>query len=265
MTIEFTKMHGLGNDFIVIDAIHQSFNLSTEKIRKLANRHTGVGFDQLLLVEKAQSRDVDFNYRIYNADGGEVGQCGNGARCLARFIHDNGLSDKKELTVATFTRKMQIKLLDNNLVSACLGIPTVEMDQLQHLQLNDGGIDYFFVDVGNPHAVIRVPDVSDVDVAEIGLRLNQHAAFPGGVNVGFMEMISPDHIQLRVYERGTGETQSCGSGACAAVVAGRLKHELNESVKVSLLGGDLRVEWAGNGQPIWLVGPAESVYKGTLL
>lgn len=265
MTIEFTKMHGLGNDFIVIDAINQSINLSAENIRKLANRHTGVGFDQLLLVEKPQTRDVDFNYRIYNADGGEVGQCGNGARCLAQFIHDTGLSDKKELTVATFTRKMQIKLLDDNLVSACLGVPTVDINHLQHISLDGQNIAYFFVDVGNPHAVIRVPDVADADVADIGLRLNQHSAFPGGVNVGFMEIIDPEHIRLRVYERGTGETQSCGSGACAAVVAGKLIHQLNSSVTVTLLGGDLRVEWAGSGEPVWLVGPAESVFKGVII
>jgi len=262
MTIEFTKMHGLGNDFIVIDAINQAIDLSPEKIRMLANRHTGVGFDQLLLVEKAQIRGVDFNYRIYNADGGEVGQCGNGARCLARFIHDTGLSDKKELTVATFTRKMQIKLLDDNLVSACLGVPTVAINHTQQLKLKDQTIEYFFVDVGNPHAVIRVKDVSDADVADIGLRLNQHPEFPGGVNVGFLEVVAPDQIRLRVYERGTGETQSCGSGACAAVVAGRIMHELTHSVVVSLLGGELRVEWAGEEQPVWLIGPAESVFRG---
>lgn len=251
MTLTFTKMHGLGNDFVVIDAIKQEINLTPEKVRLLADRHRGIGFDQLLLVEKSSSPAVDFNYRIYNADGGEVGQCGNGARCLARFILDQGLSDKKELVVATHTRQMQLKLLSNGLVSVSLGVPEYKQSP-----------NYTEVNVGNPHAVITVDDVSQAEVGDIGAQLNQHTDFAEGVNVGFMEIVGPDRIKLRVYERGVGETEACGSGACAAVVSGRAVGLLADRVVVELLGGELEVEWSGDGQEVWLIGPAETVYTG---
>ncbi len=256
--IEFTKMHGLGNDFVVIDAVTQNITLTPKKIRAWADRHRGIGFDQLLLVEKPQSIDVDFNYRIYNADGGEVGQCGNGARCLARFIYDRGLSAKTEMTIATFSSRMQLKLLENDLVAVSLPMLSVANGKgIQNIQ-------YVAVNMGNPHAVTTVANVSEADVSGIGALFNQHDDFPEGVNVGFMEISSPERIMLRVYERGVGETEACGSGACAAVVAGKASGQLAESVAVELLGGELLVHWQGAGHPVWLTGPATTVYSGQL-
>ena len=276
MSLSFTKMHGLGNDFMVIDAIHQTIHLTTSQIAALARRDTGVGFDQCLLVESSHQNNIDFFYRIFNADGQEVGQCGNGARCLARFIEHYGLSTKRTLKVATTTTQMELHINDDDTVTVNMGhpkfnpvdIPLTAKNQESIYVLpmgNDDECGVHAVSVGNPHAVIVVPNVNTAAISSLGPRVSQHALFPLETNVGFMELISSSKIRLRVYERGCGETQACGSGAAAAVAIGRTFHQLSEQVTVSLLGGDLTVDWAGTNNPLFLTGPASFVYEGTLL
>ncbi len=272
MTLEFSKMHGLGNDFMVIDAIHQSVELSAAQVQALADRHCGVGFDQLLLVERATRADADFRYRIYNADGGEVGQCGNGARCFLRFVHDRGLSDKSELRVETQSGLLQLVLEPDGLVTVDMGepcllpadIPFAAAAQAHTYPLDAGGetLEISAVSMGNPHAVMLVDTVETAPVERLGPLIESHPRFPQHANAGFMQIIDPEHIRLRVYERGAGETRACGSGACAAVVAGRLRDQLAPRVTVSLTGGDLVVKWAGEGHPVYLTGPATQVYRG---
>lgn len=276
MAIKFTKMHGLGNDFMVIDAIHQKPDLRPETIARLAARHTGVGFDQCLVVEKSNHSDIDFFYRIFNADGHEVGQCGNGARCLARFLHHHGLTDKKRMTVATPTTRMQLLLNDDNTVTVDMGRPklkprdiplfAVEKSSLYPIPLFSGQEQLVHaVNVGNPHAVIVVDEVGQSPVAVLGKEICEHRLFPEQVNVGFMEIVNPHQIRLRVYERGCGETNACGSGAVAAVAAGRLFHHLESTVQVHLKGGELTVDWPDFDSAMQLTGPAVFVYEGVLL
>jgi len=272
MNLEFSKMHGLGNDFMVIDAINLSVDLSTTQVRSLADRHRGIGFDQLLLVEAATTAAADFRYRIYNADGGEVGQCGNGARCFMRFVHDRGLSEKSELCVETRSGQLQLVLEADGQVTVDMGEPRLapadipfdaaEFAQTYALEVDNETLEITALSMGNPHAIILVDAVKTAPVERLGPLIENNPRFPQRVNAGFMQIIDPEHIRLRVYERGAGETQACGSGACAAVVAGRLRDQLAPRVNVSLTGGNLVVKWAGEGHPVYMTGPATQVYRG---
>ncbi len=271
--IQFTKMHGLGNDFVVIDGIRQQIQLNAEQIRLIADRHLGVGCDQLLLVEKpAPDSSADFKYRIFNADGSEVGQCGNGARCFAKFVRDKHLTDKSDILVDTRTRQLRLICQDNNLITVNMGVPQhapaeipmrAELEQKQYA-LHLDGHDWQFgaVSLGNPHAVLRVDDVASAPVAGIGERLESHSLFPERVNVGFMQVVDRQNIKLRVFERGSGETSACGSGACAAVVIGIEQQWLDATVNVELRGGKLTIAWQGRNQPVYMTGPATTVYEG---
>jgi len=274
MSINFTKMHGLGNDFVVIDAINQSVFLAPEQVQQLADRHTGIGFDQLLLVEAATSADADFRYRIFNADGGEVGQCGNGARCFMQFVQAQGLSRKTTLQVETASGLLQLSATADDQFSVDMGVPRLEPAEIPFtaparamtypLTVNDLQLEIAAVSMGNPHAVLQVDTLDDAPVAELGPLIERHPRFPERVNVGFMEIVDADTIRLRVYERGAGETRACGSGACAAVVAGRLQQRLSARVKVLLNGGELVVSWPGEGHPVVMTGPATTVYQGSI-
>jgi diaminopimelate epimerase len=274
MHLEFTKMHGLGNDFVVIDAIHQNVALSPEQVRRLADRRYGIGCDQLLLVEAPSMQGTDFHYRIFNADGGEVGQCGNGARCFMRFVHEQGLTDKRELNVETASGRLQLVLEDDGLVTVNMGEPRLKpadipfdapaYAQTYTLALDGDELEIAAVSMGNPHAVIRVEDVEAAPVERLGPLIERHPRFPERVNAGFMQIIDFEHIRLRVYERGAGETRACGSGACAAVVAGRLWDQLSARVNVTLRGGNLVVSWAGKGYPVYMTGPATRVFEGRI-
>ncbi|MBZ0072905.1 MAG: diaminopimelate epimerase [Thiohalobacteraceae bacterium] len=274
MRLTFTKMHGLGNDFVVIDAVRQQVALTPEQVRRLADRRYGVGCDQILLVEHPQSTDADFRYRIFNADGGEVGQCGNGARCLARFVVEAGLTTKRRIPVETASGHLELELLDDGQVRVGMGVPRLApaeipfeaATQAPHYALEVDGreIRIGAVSVGNPHAVLSVADVATAPVATLGPRIERHARFPERVNVGFMQVLAPDHIRLRVFERGVGETAACGSGACAAAVSGQVQGLLGPEVRVSLTGGDLVISWAGRGDPVYMTGPATRVFEGQI-
>jgi len=274
MNIKFSKMHGLGNDFMVLDAVNQSISLSPKQIRDLANRHRGVGFDQMLLVEPPKRDDYDFYYRIYNADGSEAYQCGNGARCIAKFIRDNRLSDKKELTVATKTSHHRLILNDDGNVTVDMGVPILEPKQIpfmsEHkriiypLNIKQGDFEVCVVSMGNPHCIFTVDDINHIDLPKMGRAISEHEKFPERTNVEFMQVVSRDHVRLRIYERGVGETEACGSGACAAMVAGILQNTLGEKVTITMPGGDLHVEWAGGDNPVWMTGPASLVFTGEL-
>ena len=274
MMLEFTKMHGLGNDFVVMDAINQSVFLTAEQIQQLADRHLGIGFDQLLLVEGATTSSADFRYRIYNADGGEVGQCGNGARCFMQFVHERGLTQKATLQVETAGGPLQLSRAADGQVTVDMGIPRLEPSEIPFLaaardvtypiEVNNISLEIAAISMGNPHAVLLVDAVDRAPVAELGPAIERHPRFPERVNVGFMEIVDADTIRLRVYERGAGETLACGSGACAAVVAGRLQERLSAHVKVLLNGGELVVSWPGEGQPVLMTGPATTVYQGRI-
>lgn len=267
-------MQGLGNDFVVIDAINQPVNLTLEQIRFLADRHFGVGCDQLLLVEKPIREDADFKYRIFNADGGEVAQCGNGARCFARFVRDKDLSDKDEIVVDTDAGRLLLRFDISGSIVVDMGIPRHAPDQIPlliaqetktyRINLDELTLDFAAVSMGNPHAVINVDDVASAPVEVIGKQLESHPLFPLRVNVGFMQILDRRHIKLRVYERGAAETLACGSGACAAVVAGIEQGLLDDGVQVSLPGGDLKIEWLGRGHSVFMTGPATSVYDGQI-
>lgn len=275
MLIHFTKMQGLGNDFVVIDAIRQSIDLSTPQIRQLCDRRFGVGCDQLLLVEKADRPLVDFRYRIFNADGSEVEQCGNGARCFARFVHDEGLTDKKDIPVSTRGGNILLHIQADGQVRVNMGepkwqpadIPFISEQQqtVYTIDTDMGSYPLSVVSMGNPHAVLIVDDSQEAPVETLGVALENHPRFPERVNVGFMQIIDQKTINLRVFERGVGETLACGTGACAAVVAGRLRNKLSENVIVHLPGGNLEVTWQGAGKPVYMTGPAETVFKGSLL
>ncbi len=274
MMLRFTKMHGLGNDFVVLNGIDQVVDLSPEQIRRLADRHFGIGCDQLLIVESPPTPDLDFRYRIFNADGGEVEQCGNGARCFVRFVHDQGLTDKREIAVVTAAGVIRPRLEADGRVTVDMGQPRLEpadipfqaarQAPLYTLRDGDQDIELAAVSMGNPHAVIRVESVDTAAVATLGPRLERHPRFPRRVNVGFMQIVDRKNIRLRVFERGSGETLACGSGACAAVVAGRVQGLLDQRVQVHLRGGELDLSWAGPGEPVWMTGPAVSVFDGVI-
>ena len=272
--INFTKMHGLGNDFVVIDAINQHIALTPEQIRLLSDRHFGIGFDQLLLVEKAVSANADFKYRIFNADGSEVAQCGNGARCFARFVRDKKLSDKDEIRVDTNSGQLLLRFDDANLITVNMGVPrhapadipllAKEESRFYTVRVNDIEKAFGAVSMGNPHAVIQVTDIKTAPVAELGKALESHAFFPERVNVGFMQVVDRQHIKLRVFERGAAETLACGSGACAAAVIGIEHNLLDHTVYVDLPGGTLTINWPGRGEPVLMTGPANSVFEGQI-
>lgn len=275
MSLKFTKMHGLGNDFMVIDGVNQKFNLGSAEISKLADRHFGVGFDQCLIVEPSVSTEVDFNYKIYNANGQEVGQCGNGARCLASFIRYKGLSAKKSLAVSTQTTVMRLEIEDDGAVTVDMGkpiflpslIPIAFAKQQATYSIPLEFDDLCFVhalSVGNPHAVLVVDKLDDDYVQKYGEAISLHKLFPEQVNVSFMQIIDSGHIHLRVYERGCGETKACGSGAVAAAVIGILQYELLSTVLVSLPGGDLQVTWPDLHANVSLNGPTQIVFEGEI-
>ncbi len=272
--IRFTKMHGLGNDFVVIDAINQKVNLSAEQIKKIADRHLGVGFDQLLLVEKPVSANADFKYRIFNADGSEVAQCGNGARCFGRFVRDKNLFSGNKITVDTDAGQLVLMLEEDDSVTVNMGIPkhapneipmlAPEELSIYTLEINDTLVKFDAVSMGNPHAVMLVNDIDTAPVESLGQIMESHPIFPMRANIGFMEMMTTQHIRLRVYERGAGETQACGSGACAAVVVGIEQNLLSNKVNVDLPGGRLTIKWAGRGHPVYMKGPAATVFEGSI-
>lgn len=272
MPLEFTKMHGLGNDFMVIDTINQEFTPAPEPVRQLANRHTGVGFDQLLVVAVATSPDTDFHYRIFNADGSEVDQCGNGARCFMRFVHDRGLTEKRQLRVGTRSGPLELTLEDDGDITVDMGEPKLapadipfdapDTAVLYPLEIDGQTVELSAISMGNPHAVIRVADIENAPVTQWGPLIEHHPRFPQRVNAGFMEIIDRETIRVRVFERGAGETLACGSGACAAVVAGKLQGALSERVKVILNGGNLVVSWAGEGCRVLMTGSATNVFEG---
>jgi len=267
-------MHGLGNDFVVIDAINQAISLSEQQIRKLADRNFGIGFDQLLMVDKPMTANADFKYRIFNADGSEVAQCGNGARCFARFVRDKGLTDKDEVVVDTDSGQLVLRFDGEGLITVNMGIPRHAPQQIPLLAdaeavsyvapLSSGEVKFSAVSMGNPHAVILVDDVNSAPVAVVGAEMESHPLFPQRANIGFMQIINRQQVKLRVYERGAAETLACGSGACAAVVAGIELGLLDQLVQVSLPGGDLKINWQGRGQPVLMTGPAVSVYEGQI-
>lgn len=272
MRLRFTKMHGLGNDFIVIDAINQRVNLSAEQITRLSDRRFGIGCDQLLIVEAPKTPDADFYYRIFNYDGSEVENCGNGARCFAKFVRDRQLTGKSTIIVDTICGRMSLQVKKNNLITVDMGVPILEPAAIPYrakqrqctypLQLSDSIITISAVSMGNPHAVTIVESVSTALIASQGREIEAHSDFPNKVNAGFMAIKSRHEIDLRVYERGVGETLACGTGACAAVVAGRLQNQLDASVLVNLPGGLLTIEWAGEGHSVMMTGPAASVFHG---
>lgn len=274
MYIRFTKMHGLGNDFVVIDAVTQAVTMTDELARRLADRHTGIGCDQILLVEPPSRPDIDFKYRIFNADGSEVAQCGNGARCFVKFVHDRRLTGKNLLNVETYAGTLQLSIDDQQNYTATLGIPNFEPAQIPFqaeqaastyaIEADEKSLDIAALSLGNPHAVLQVTDIQQAPIDELGPLLESHSRFPERVNVGFMALVSRHEINLRVYERGAGETQACGSGACAAAVAGIAQDLLDSPVKVNLPGGSLTITWQGENQPVSVTGPATTVYQGRI-
>ncbi|MHB1083293.1 MAG: diaminopimelate epimerase [Thiobacillus sp.] len=274
MKLRFTKMHGLGNDFVVFDGVSQTVALTPEQCRHLADRHFGVGCDQILLVEQPTRDDVDFRYRIFNADGGEVEQCGNGARCFVRFVRDQGLTDKTTLRVETASGIIEPRLLDNGQVMVNMGTPrfapadipfAAEAEAMTYaLKVGQHVLDIAALSMGNPHAVLRVNDLDSAPVDILGPAIESHARFPQRVNAGFMQVLTPHDIRLRVYERGAGETLACGTGACASAVAGIRQEWLKSPVSVHTQGGDLIIEWAGSGQPVYMTGPAVTVFNGEI-
>ena len=274
MTLSFTKMHGLGNDFIVIDARSQAVSLRPEQIRLLADRRFGIGCDQLLLIEAPLTPDTEFHYRIFNADGTEVEQCGNGARCFARYVYDKGLTDNHEIAVGTAGGRIMLYLENDGQVRIDMGVPRLAPKHIPFdattealsysLQVDQELLEIGAVSMGNPHAVLLVDDVQQAPVERLGPAIEHHSRFPKRVNVGFMAVKARDAIELRVFERGTGETLACGTGACAAVVYGRIRKLLDEQVRVSLPGGTLMVSWRGEGYPVWMTGPATTVFEGNI-
>lgn len=274
MRLRFTKMHGLGNDFVVIDAIRQRVELSRDQVRFLADRRFGVGCDQVLLAAPATEPGADFRYRIYNSDGGEVEQCGNGVRCLAVFLAEQGLAEQRDLVIETLGGPTRLMLQPDGQVRVNMGPPRLQPAMIPFeagtravtypLEVDGEQLTIAAVSMGNPHAVLQVANVDTAPVARLGPLVEQHPAFPRGVNAGFMEIVDQGHIRLRVYERGAGETLACGTGACAAVVAGRLQQCLGTQVAVDLPGGQLQIEWQGEGEPVWMTGPATTVFTGEI-
>lgn len=274
MRIRFSKMQGLGNDFVVIDGVRQAIGLSAEQLRHLGDRHFGVGCDQILLVEESGRSDVDFRYRIFNADGGEVEQCGNGARCFVRFVHEQGLTDKREVRVETMKGVIALRLESDENVTVEMGVPEFapakipfvsdSSELVQTLDVEGIEVDITAVSMGNPHAVQVVDDLDQAPVATQGPLIENHPRFPQRVNAGFMQTTGRHSIRLRVFERGAGETLACGTGACAAVVAGIARGLLDSPVRVTTRGGDLTIAWGGPGLPVLMTGPAVTVFHGEI-
>ncbi|MGE5626223.1 MAG: diaminopimelate epimerase [Bacillota bacterium] len=272
MKLKFAKMHGLGNDFLVLDALDAKVALTESRVRELADRRTGVGFDQLLLLEAPKGGKFHANYRIFNADGGEVEQCGNGVRCVARYLANHGVVKDGEVCLGTLAGPVQAELRKDGLVRADMGVPRLEPAEIPfvaaaramqyELDVDGRTVEIGAVSIGNPHAILDVPDVDSAPVAELGPRIEHHPRFPKRANVGFASWQGRKSMRLRVWERGTGETLACGTGACAAVVWGRLLGWLDEEVEVELRGGRLVVSWRGEGEPVWMTGPAVTVYEG---
>lgn len=269
---QFTKMQGLGNDFVVFDAVTQPLALSPEQVRKLADRHFGVGCDQILVVEPARRPGTDFYYRIFNADGDEVEQCGNGARCFARFVRDHGLSTKNKITVETKGGVIYPEIQADGTVTVNMGVPRLEprdipfeastRELVYDLDVKGTMVPVTVLSMGNPHAVQVVADVERAPVVAQGAQIERHPRFPKHVNAGFMQIVDRGQVKVRVWERGAGETLACGSGACAAVVAGRLRGLLNENVVVQVRGGTLQISWRGEGEPVMMTGAAVTVFEG---
>jgi diaminopimelate epimerase len=274
MNLKFTKMHGLGNDFVVLDATSAPLDLTREQLRRIANRHFGVGCDQILQVEKARDSGTDFYYRIFNADGGEVEQCGNGARCFVRYVREHGLTEKSEIRVGTLGGVIVPRLEVDGQVTVDMGVPEFEPARIPfeasrralNYPLDVGGraIEISAVSMGNPHAVQFVPDVESAPVATEGAQIEAHPRFPRRVNAGYAQVVDRGHIRLRVFERGAGETLACGTGACAAVAAGIMRGMLDSRVTVTTRGGGLSVLWEGVGKPVLMTGPAVTVFEGEL-
>ncbi len=274
MRLPFVKMHGLGNDFVVIDAYRRDIQLSADQVRFLADRRFGIGCDQLLMVERPGQSGVDFRYRIFNADGGEVEQCGNGARCFARFVRDEGLTGKDSIVVETASGVITLYVEANGEIRVNMGAPRFDPAQIPFtaeaeadkypLEIGREPLALGVVSMGNPHAVLRVENVATAEVERLGPQLESHPRFPRRVNVGFMEIVDRGHIRLRVFERGAGETLACGTGACAAVAVGRRWGELDDTVRVDLPGGSLTIRWDGGDAPLWMTGPATRVFQGEI-
>tara|TARA_R110000868_G_scaffold55364_2_gene172087 strand:- start:1057 stop:1887 length:831 start_codon:yes stop_codon:yes gene_type:complete len=272
MQIQFSKMHGLGNDFVVIDNVTQNVFFSKEKIQQLSDRNFGIGFDQLLMVEPPYDPDQDFHYRIFNADGTEVSQCGNGARCFARFVKMKGLTNRNKIVVSTKSGRIVLYLEKDGQVTVNMGVPEFEpnlvpikANKREKIYILRAQEQTFFcgaVSMGNPHCVLLVDDVQTADVETMGPLLEKHERFSEGANVGFMQIINPSHIKLRVFERGVGETLACGSGACAAVAVGQLQNRLSKDVRVDLPGGSLKIRWQGNDNILKMTGAAEHIFDG---
>ncbi|QIL90545.1 diaminopimelate epimerase [Microbulbifer harenosus] len=275
MRLKFTKMHGLGNDFVMIDGITQRVKLTSDKVRQIADRHTGIGCDQLLLVEAPRDPDVDFRYRIYNADGSEVENCGNGARCFARFVRERRLTSKEQILVETAAGVLQLNVQGADQVSVDMGAPVLEPAkipfqadiQAETYPLEVDGETYTVgaVSMGNPHAVLLVEDVDSAPVERLGAAIECHPRFPARVNVGFLQIIDRGHARLRVFERGVGETRACGTGACAAMVSARIRGLVDEELEITLPGGTLTIHWPGPGEPVTMTGPATAVYHGQIV
>lgn len=274
MRLRFSKMHGLGNDFVVIDGINQRVRLSEDRVRRIADRHTGIGCDQLLLVEKPSNPEVDFRYRIFNCDGSEVENCGNGARCFAVFVRENKLTGRNRIKVETAAGILELLIKDDGQVTVDMGAPQLDPANLPFtaakqahsydLELNSQIIKVGAVSMGNPHAVTLVDCVSSAPVAILGPLIESHPRFPNRVNAGFMQVLNRGEVNLRVFERGVGETQACGTGACGAVVSGRVQGLLDSTVKVNLPGGSLSISWQGPGEPVLMTGPATTVFNGQI-
>jgi diaminopimelate epimerase len=272
--IPFTKMQGLGNDFVVFNNLDKKLNFTAAQIQKIADRHYGAGCDQVLLLGPASQKDVDFDYIIFNPDGSASSQCGNGARCIARYIQLHKLSEKTTFTIATKTSIMHLTLLENGDVRVNMGIPKftntdipINLAQQQEYQLEvlDQKLAFGAVSMGNPHAVVRIENFDNLDIKPLGKALNHHPAFPEGVNLGFMQILNRHHIKFRVYERGAGITLACGSGACAAMAVARQNNWVDDKVQVDLPGGSLTIEWTANQNPMWMTGPATRVYEAEWL
>ncbi|MGY5451243.1 diaminopimelate epimerase [Agarivorans sp. MS3-6] len=272
MLVNFTKMHGLGNDFVVIDNVTQNVFFNQEVISRLADRNFGIGFDQFLVVEPPYDPDLDFHYRIFNADGSEVEQCGNGARCFARFVVSKGLTNKRSIGVSTKSGKIVLHVESDGQITVNMGVPEFEPSKIPFrakkaektyiLRGEEQTVFAGVVSMGNPHCVIDVDDITQAPLDTLGKSLEKHERFPQKVNVGFSQIIDENNIKLRVYERGVGETLACGTGACAAVVVGRQQGKLAENVNVDLPGGRLRIQWQGEGKPVKMTGPAVMVFDG---
>lgn len=274
MRLRFSKMHGLGNDFVMVDAISQRVNITPDRAQRLADRHFGIGCDQVLVVEAPTSCDADFRYRIFNHDGQEVENCGNGARCFAIFVRQRKLTGKHVITAETAAGKLVLHVMGDNQVRVDMGVPVLDPQEipftapsrsaLYTLPVNEQVLQISAISMGNPHAVTLVEDVEQYDVQSIGAQVECHSHFPKKVNAGFMQVVDRNHAKLRVFERGVGETMACGTGACAAAVAGQLQGVLDKNVDIQLPGGQLHIAWQGEGHPVYMTGPATTVFHGQI-